>query len=310
MTPAMPGTVCRRSRSVSAYALSSSCVRRSLLIDRPKIGCESASDLLTTGESTSSGNWRVMRAIWSRTSLAAASRFVSSENSTEIWLPPSRLCERSDVMPDDRVDGGFERLGDLRLDDLRRGTRVRRADGQRRRIDRRVLAHGQLNQADDAGDRREQGRGDRQDGTADAELGQRHRRAIAAARASKVDGRPMAQLRQARGHDGVAGVEPGKDLDAARRADSGLHFAPLCEPVDDDVNERRVEIRNQRFRRDEQRLSRLAERELDVRERARQERLAADSGTAREAAACASRRRCAGRRRTPRRRNARRARRS
>ena len=49
--------------------------------------------LFRMGGLESGGRFRAARLSWSRTSLAAVSRSVSSVNSTVIWLTPSRLVE-------------------------------------------------------------------------------------------------------------------------------------------------------------------------------------------------------------------------
>ena len=135
---------------------------------------------------------------------------------------------------------------------------------------------GKRDEADDAGDRGEQGDGDRQNGPANAELGQRHRCAHCAvgSPSSTVTADPWRSCGKPRGDDRLAGLEARQDLHAAVGADARDDFAALGLTVDDDEHERGLEVRDQRFGRHEQRVLGLAERELDVRERARQQHLA------------------------------------
>jgi len=91
-------------------------------MESPKIGWESASDLLSTGGSTSLGQLpRDGEQPGSRHCSAGRGLegWLSSENSTEIWLPPlAALRIAATLMPANSVDRGLERLRDLGLDDL------------------------------------------------------------------------------------------------------------------------------------------------------------------------------------------------
>jgi len=81
---------------------------------------------------------------------------------------------------DDAADAGdacqrlLDRLGDLGVDHLRVGAGVCRRHGHDRRVDRRILAHTEIDESDGAQQHQHDRQHDRQHWPSDARLGQRH----------------------------------------------------------------------------------------------------------------------------------------